>query len=254
MSRSATGNPLQASILAASYLLLFAYIGIYLPWFPPLLGERGFDARMIGFALALVSVSRIVLPPAWGLLADRLSARKPILIACSLLAGLAMLVQAVPQGPGSRMAWLFVHGFFLVPLFPLMDAVTLGVLGSRADQYGRVRLWGSIGFIAASLGFGALARRSGTSLVPWAAGLPLIATALLVPLLRAPPGPATAPGTAGPARGSAPMPWRLLVPLILAAACGQASHGPYYAFFTLQMEARGLAPLWIGSLWAWGVL
>jgi PPP family 3-phenylpropionic acid transporter len=241
--------------LAGLYLLLFAYIGVYMPWIPPLLESRGFDVRMIGVGLALVSVSRVALPPLWGLLADRMRARRRILSSCAMFAGAAMVAQAAGWSPAARMFWLFVHGFFLVPLFPLLDALTLAVLGGGAERYGRVRLWGSIGFIVASLGAGALVHRAGIGVVPWLAGLPLLVGAILVPLL----GEAASDARAAPSRrrerdaSSPPMPWRRLAPVIAAATLGQASHGPYYAFFTLQMDQRGLDPEWIGALWAWGV-
>ncbi len=242
-------------VLAAVYLLLFGYVGIYLPWFPPLLAERGFGPGAIGVSLALVSLSRVVLPPLWGVVADRLRARRRILVVCALCAGAAMAVQAADWSPASRMAWLFLHGFFLVPLFPLVDALTLAVLGPHGDRYGRIRLWGSVGFVVASLGFGALVRHTGLGLVPWAAGSSLALAGVLVLGTRGPRAERR-PREIRPEPGAAPraMPWALLLPLVAAAALGQASHGPYYAFFTLQMEARALAPTWIGALWAWGVV
>lgn len=242
-------------VLAAVYLLLFGYVGIYLPWFPPLLAERGFGPQEIGFSLALVSISRVVLPPLWGLIADRLRSRRRILVVCALLAGAAMSLQAADWTQGSRMAWLFVHGFFLVPLFPLVDAVTLAALGPRSELYGKIRLWGSVGFIVASLGFGAIVRQGGLFLVPWGAGLSLALAGLLVIGIGGVSGagsPAGAPAV--PRTRPRRMPWSLLLPLIGAAALGQASHGPYYAFFTLQMEEQGLAPTSIGALWAWAVV
>ena len=42
--------------------------------------------------------------------------------------------------------------------------------------------------------------------------------------------------------------------LLLAAALMQASHGPYYVFFSIYLEAEGFEPGVIGALWSLGVI
>ena len=41
--------------------------------------------------------------------------------------------------------------FFLSAALPLIEVTTLTHLGERTAQYGRIRVWGSVGFIAAVL-------------------------------------------------------------------------------------------------------
>lgn len=245
-------NPNLAWKLAAFYFLLFAYLGVFLPWLPPLLARRGLDAAAIGLALATVQVSRALLPPLWGLLADRLSRKRSLLAIAAFAAGACLIALSIPGPNGLIFAWLFLHGFFLVPLFPLAETLTMGALGRRPQRYGRIRLWGSVGFLVTSFGLGLVVDLQGWSpaLLPWLMGLPLVLAGVLALILpETPEAPAASPR---PAKRS--LPWRWLLPVLVAAGLGQGSHGPYYAFFTLQMEGRGVSASVIGALWAWGVV
>jgi PPP family 3-phenylpropionic acid transporter len=244
-----------ARALSSFYFLLFAYIGVLLPWFPPLLEQRGFSASLIGLALLTIQVPRALLPPLWGLAADRLGRPRRILALSSITAGVAFAAIGVGSGVPVVLALLLAHGFFVVPVFPLAETLTFAQLGGRGGSYGRVRLWGSIGFIVASLAMGRFVGAAGLEIVPWVTGGLLAAAGLIALTLR--PGPELAkpaPARAGGARAAASFPWRRFLPLLICATLGQASHGPYYTFFTIQLERAGVAALVIGALWAWAVI
>jgi len=241
-------------LLALFYFLNFATIGAFFPWYPPLLAERGFGPALIGTALATGSISRMIFTPLWGDLADRYHARREIMGSCTMLAAACLGGTALATSVAGTLAWIFLYGFFVVPIFPLAEATAFSLLGDRAERYGRVRLWGSIGFVVTSQGLGLLVRPLGLAIVPWvAAGLLALASLVAFALpgrdsVRAEVLPGAAPGGL-----RAPLPWRPLLAVFVAAALGQAAHGPYYDFFTLQMGARGVATWAIGSLWTLGV-
>ena len=254
-------------LVALFYFLNFATVGAFFPWYPPLLAERGFGPALIGTALATGSIARMVFTPFWGYLADRWHARREIMASCTLLAAVCLAGTALAQSVTATLAWIFLYGFFVVPIFPLAEAATFALLGERRERYGRVRLWGSLGFIVTSQGLGLLVRPLGLGVVPWiAAGFMAAAGAVALAL----PGRETSRAEAAPREGLDPaaaeaaadhslgalraaLPWRTLLVVFVAAALGQAAHGPYYDFFTLQMDARGVAPWTIGSLWTLGV-
>jgi PPP family 3-phenylpropionic acid transporter len=244
----------QAAIrrLAGYYLFLFAYLGVYLPWLPPLLQSRGFSPALIGTALGVVQLVRSVLSPALGWGADRLPTKNLLLASSSIVAGLVLFTLSGPWSPTAILLLLALHGVFLAPLFPLAEMLTLGTLGRESPRYGRIRLWGSIGFLVTSLGLAVGGGKQGVDpdLVPFALGAPLVLGGLLVIRARTPAadvGPA-------PRADAQRMPWLALAGVYVAAGLGQGSHGPYYAFFTIQMQELGVSDLTIGALWAWGVL
>lgn len=234
------------------YFLNFATIGAFFPWFPPYLAQHGYSAGMIGMALALPSVARMTMTPFWGLAADRLRAPRGIMAAAAVLGGVVLLATGFPLPQAGMFGLLLMFGFFNVPIFPLAEAFTLGALGARRAEYGRIRLWGSLGFIATSLGLGLIVRRFGMDLVPWFCGLPMVLSGLVAWGFPREAGPVPQNPAPGPAAGA--WPWKPLLLLFAAAALGQGSHGPYYGFFTLQLTQKGVAAWLAGLLWAWAVL
>ncbi len=239
--------------LGAFYFFFFATIGFQLPWFPPWLQSIGFGSALIGAALAMGSISRVFLPPLWGILADRVGRARLILAGGALLGGACLLLVGRARSPLPVLGLLFLGGFFLVPLVPLAETLTMEALGGRRERYGRVRLWGSLGFIVTAWGFGALVPRVGLAPVPFLAGACLgLAGAVALAVPR--PSPASGRPAGVRENGGEPFPWRHFGPLLAAAALGQGSHGAYYAFFTLELEGRGVAPGLAGFLWALGVL
>jgi PPP family 3-phenylpropionic acid transporter len=136
-------------------------------------------------------------------------------------------------------------------LMPLGDTITLGAVRSEGLDYGRIRLWGSVSFIVASIASGAaLASSSGErvlQLVLGASVLVLLAC-LSVPSIRPVEGGARIAGI-GAVAGD-PRFWVF----ILAASALQASHQVYYGFGTLYWRSLDFSDPTIGWLWAEGVL
>jgi len=236
--------------LCAFYFLVFCGAGVFMPWFPPFLAERGFSPARLGLALGLSSVCRAFVPPLWGWLVDRFNVRRATIVIGTALSGLALLATARPASPDVLFALLLVYGILVSPVMPLTESITLGALGKRGNAYGRIRLWGSIGFVVTALGLGLIVRRVGLAAAPWLAGGAFIAAA----------GAAVGFPAAETSRRRPPSRRRLaalarrLAPVLVVAALGQAAHGPYYTFFTLDLTRRGVAPWLVGSLWAWAVI
>ncbi|MDH5471023.1 MAG: MFS transporter, partial [Gammaproteobacteria bacterium] len=118
-------------------------------------------------------------------------------------------------------------------------------------RYSGIRLWGSVGFILAVALLGPVLDR-------WGAGLlPVIVLALFAFIWL---GSLSVPESAAAylPLDQAPLMHVLRRPLVLSLLCVcflvQASHGPYYAFYTLYLEDAGYSTAVIGQLWALGVV
>ncbi len=225
-------------------------VGVYAPWLPLLLKDHGLPAAFIGLSLSVVAICRAFLLPLWGIAADRARSKRRILAITAALSGITILALLARMPLGLTLLCLLVFGFFFVPVVPLTETLTLALLGGRRERYGSVRLWGSFGFIATSLGLGIVVRFTGIGIVPVALALPLLITAVIAAgVQEAPSAPAIACRTAIRA-----LPWRRLAWVLTAATLGQATHGPYYAYFTVRLADRGVSTTVIGALWALGVL
>jgi MFS transporter, PPP family, 3-phenylpropionic acid transporter len=175
MSRAALLQP--AGRLSAFYAAIFLVAGIQLPFWPVWLANRGLSAHEIGFILAVAIWAKVLATPAIGAIADRSGARRAVMGA---LAATAFVSYAAMTPVTSFWVLALLNLIALTTqsaLMPLGDTVTLAV--SRSDRlgYGRIRVWGSVSFILASLASGAaLASSSAEQVLPLVLG----ASALLL--------------------------------------------------------------------------
>src|SRR6266850_3910748 len=135
--------------LGAFYFVFFVYAGLWVAYLPPYLAARGLGAAQIAWVLALPQLARIVAPAAWGALADRTGAQRAIVVfACAANAACFALLPFV--GGFAGIAWLMaLSSLVSTAALPLVEAITLGALAGQPGRYGPIRLWGSVGFMAA---------------------------------------------------------------------------------------------------------
>jgi PPP family 3-phenylpropionic acid transporter len=135
---------------------------------------------------------------------------------------------------------------------PLFEAVTLGHLGQQTARYSRIRLWGSVGFIAFVWLIGQLL--DGELAL---ARLPELITGLLILQwcisLAVPPAREMRHADDNASLLGILRRGEVLV-FFFAALLLQVSHGPYYAFFSLYLEQLNYSDTAIGQLWALGVI
>lgn len=236
--------------LKVGYFAYFAAIGVFQPYWPVALAAHGFLPDAIGLLMAAVSGVRIVAPLVQERLAARLGDRARSLgvtaaVAAALVPVLALAHELVPALVAIMLFSLCVNG-----LMPVYDAVAVDLLGGGGHRYGRVRLWGSVGYIVASFIVGAAVARLGPATIPFALCACLVATAIVCRWLPArrtvAPGVASLPG--GLLRGGPG--WWLLVVCFLQLA----SFGGYYSFYSLYLQHYGYSGQQIGLYWALGVI
>ncbi|SEO68140.1 MFS transporter [Aquisalimonas asiatica] len=237
--------------LSAFYLFFFAVLGGLAPYWGPYLAAEGFSAAQIGQLIAILHATKIVAPNLWGVIADRTGRRMAVV----RIGALAAMLTFTGVLLGSTFWWIalvmVLFSFFWNAALPQFEANTLNHLGRADHRYSRIRLWGSVGFIIAVVGFGELIDRFGVHILPWL---------LLVMFAGLWVASQVAPGARQPVRRhhSDPILSVLLRPdvigFFLACFLLKASHGPYYAFFSIYLEDAGYSSSMIGILWAVGVV
>lgn len=236
--------------LSGFYFFYFAYLGTFAPFFSLYLDGAGLTPFHIGVVMALPQVTRIIAPHLWSWLADRTST--PVRVV--RYTGIAGCVVFLPIFAGTQVALIvltiFAMTFFWSAALPLMEATTLTHLGDETSRYGRVRVWGSIGFIAAVIGVGHLLDFVTLQAVPvlvFAMMLGILGCVFIVP-----EAPVVHHG--GEMSVSSVMLKPEVIALIGAGAFMSAAHGPYYTFFSIHLVAQGYSKSATGWLWALGVI
>jgi len=244
-----------AARLRLFYFLYYGSIGAFLPYMAPYLQGLGFSGAEIG---SVQMVGPLVAGPAalaWALAADRLGAPARALRLATVWSLAAMAFLPIARTPGVLAAVLFFHALGVAAVVPLVDSVALEWVRTQPGlSYGRVRLFGSLGFIALAQGLGILlaARgdRPGDVLVPLAVVAAVAGYALTARRLPAPPVPEVRPGLADL--------WGLfadprLFLLLGASALHWAGCAPFHLFYGVFIRDLGLSSSLTGLGMAVGV-
>lgn len=231
--------------------MYFAFVGAFVPYWSLYLKSLEFTSLQIGMLMSLLQVTRIFAPNLWGWLADH-SGKGVRLV--QVAAGLSLL-SYLGVFTGTSFAWLFfvmaLMSFFWSASLPLMEAITLGHLGDGASGYGRIRLWGSIGFILAVVGLGYV-----LDFAPIRALLWIVLGLKLGVLLFAHWIPEPRPTLHQ--ESHAPVAVILRRPEVMAFLAATflmaAAHGVYYTFYSIYLVEHGYSKGVVGWLWSAGVL
>ncbi len=236
------------------YAFLFFELGVNLPFFPLWLQAQSLGADAIGIILAAPLLTRIAANPIVGALADRSGRISTALSICAVLVAMGTALLGIVASFWPILIAVIAIALAQGPLIALADAMTLGRLAEEPQSeltYGRIRLWGSIGFAVANL-------VAGWSL-EWFAAPSIIVLLLLSAVLTA--GAAIRCGGQAGRRpkvaassGALRRPSLLLLGTVAGAALVQASHAAFYGFGTLHWRANGMSGAAMGGLWAVGVL
>jgi PPP family 3-phenylpropionic acid transporter len=238
--------------LSAYFCAYFLYAGALVPYFSLYLAARGYGAGEIAVVLAMPQLARVAAPAFWGWLADRSGAARGIVVfsAAVLLAGFALM--HLVDGYAGVVALMLVMSLLSAGALPLVEALTLGSLGTRIERYGPIRLWGSVGFVAGVLATGAwLDAHPPQSLLGVIVLLAALtfAVSFLVPAARV-----AAAGGLGEAGLGAVLLRPAVLAFFAASLCMNAAHGTLYAFYSIYLDAEGYSKTAIGVLWTIGVL
>ncbi|MEZ5931668.1 MAG: MFS transporter [Alphaproteobacteria bacterium] len=237
--------------LAFFYGAIFASVGIFLPYWPVWLESRGLAPVEIGLIIGASFWPRIVTSLLVPYLADRLGRRRLMMTLTTGLTLLGLLCFALVSEFWMFMALGLLTGATWSCILPLAEAISLERVASERLDYGRIRLWGSITFVAMSVLGGMALERAGAPIIFTL----LIATTSLTLLacLTMPEGAPRAHDAEPPRLG------RLFVRrdlwlLAIAASMIQASHTLLYNFGSIHWRAAGHSETVIGWLWAEGVI
>lgn len=237
--------------LSGFYFFNFGALGGFFPFLPLLLAERGLTAEEISWVMVIIPAANLVIPPLWGLIADALRARLALLRIAAIGAAGAMLLFAPAWKLAGSLLAATALSLFRAPLTSLADATAGGVLARSGGDFGRIRVWGSVGFGLFVFAIGqANPSRHPLVMVVAAAVAYLLSAAATLPL-KTPPSPKA--GNVLSSVGAI-----LVEPPILALLAANAfhyvAHGAYDALFSLHLRGIGFGDGFVGSAWMVGIV
>lgn len=239
--------------LRAYYFAYFMMVGAYVPFLPGWLRANGIRGFEMGLIMALTYATSVVAPPIVGVLADALGLHRWLLrVACAgsvlCFGALALVVSA---GPMPSFAFVFtvilVSAFFRPSLNMLADVAAL----EHGHSYGRIRMWGSLGFIATAGTLGGLIDTTAPAPLIIVITLSLVialgCTFLFPPSSKRPPAPVWA--EASTLLRQPYFRW-----FLVASFLSQVAHIAYDLCLSLHVRDLGGSDAVAGGFWALGAV
>jgi PPP family 3-phenylpropionic acid transporter len=230
--------------LGAFYFFYFALIGVYIIYLPKMLIVHGFSASQVGIIYAAAPMMRFLLPFVFRRfvgLDDRMYQA-----ALGIMLGAVLLFGVLVDSFGLYLVANLFYGAAMGVVLPYADTIALQVI--TKERYGKVRLWGSLGFIAVALWMGqVLSTLDQTFGYLAAASLLTVATGLY--LVRFDPHRDAPVDRESERAFSLRQYWAFWASAFLL----QVSFGGFYNFFTIYESAHGISQATISYLWSFGV-
>ena len=248
------------SALSASY---FAHVGFFNPYLPLWLQEKGLTLFSISLLISVQSATRLAAPYGWGWLSDHTGERIKLLrFAATSALVLSFGLWFNPWLPASTagVAWVAVVLFMMFlqtsAMMPMNESAMAhlvtrgGVFDGRL--YGRVRLWGSLGFLLTVFAAGAWFEGFGMDRLPhWNTAM-LLAVALST---WAMPDQKEAVPVHQEKQPIWPVLRQSQVQWFFASLFFHVlAHMSIYAFLSLYLDSLGYSKTMIGVLWSVGVM
>jgi PPP family 3-phenylpropionic acid transporter len=215
------------------------------------LGYAGFYVASFG-VLGAQTLARTLAGTFWAQQVDRRGDARGVLLALSSAALVAFALFGALPALWAVLA-AFVFGSVFSPMYPIVDAAAMRAASTSGYSFGRVRMVGSIAYLAAILAVGAWLDARGFGPV-----FPLVAGGIALMVVAAAALPRRHAPLAAPAGGVAPW-WSLLASrpllwLLVATALIQGSHATFYNFSAVHWIDHGISKTVAGAIWAEGIL
>lgn len=243
--------PRQSSSFALFFFGYYGYIGVFAPYASLYFADRGMTVAQIGVLMSLMHVMRIFGPNLWGWAADYRQQRVAVL----QLTAVAAVAAAAGLFAGEGFAYLFI-AMVVLNLFtsaqgPLSEALMLSEMRGDLTHYGRLRLWGSVGFILTVTVAGPLLDWRGIGLLPF-----LVLALLVVVLIASLRMKESAQVKMCQATPSvlALLRRRDVRAFFLSAFLMIAAHAALYVYYSLYLAQIGYSNTVIGLMWSLGVV
>ncbi|MDY7372079.1 MFS transporter [Acinetobacter oleivorans] len=239
--------------LGGFYFFYYSIVGTFMPYWNLYLQDQGFNYQEIGVLSSIAIVTRFFAPLVWGWVADK-SGKRMLLVrlATWMESCIWLAIFIVPNTFQSIALLMLIFSFFQNAILAQFEGVTLFWLGDqKAKLYGKIRKWGSVGFIVGVFVIGALLEIVPISMLP----ILLLIIASLAFIwsftIREPDGAPTSQKKLEPLLPVLKRP--TVAAFFIIEFILLFSHAPFYSFYSNFLKSLNFSTTEIGFLWAMGV-
>lgn len=138
----------------------FAYLGLFFKFFSIFLkDELGFDEEQIGFIFMMVPLTHIFVTFLLGFISNKFRQEERLLRILTLMSFVFSVFYLFidKDTENAFLAYIIVTillSIFRNPIMPIVDSTTLAYVMKHGGSYSGIRVWGSVGFIFATIVLG----------------------------------------------------------------------------------------------------
>ncbi len=243
----------QVAPFAALSATYFAHIGFFNPYLPLWLQHLGQPILVISLLTAVQPLTRIFAPYIWGTVSDRTGERVRLLRWSAFVALLGSAGLWWNGGPAWIALVLLVVFTHTSSMMSLTEAAMSHLVAGDWGRYGRIRLWGSLGFMVTVFVAGWWFDHFGMGHFQAWTALTLVAvlgcTLWLPDAREKPAGAPVVHEPVGPVLRQPAVRW-----FFASLFFHVMAHVTIHAFFSLYLDAQGYSKAIIGALWAVSVV
>jgi len=236
----------EGIVLRGLYFLFYGSGASWYPFFNVYLQQVGLSGVQIGTLSAIRPAVMVLTQPLWGVVAD-LWGRWRTLFLTMLLAAVSVLGFAWGAGFWFLLLWTVLQAFLSNPVGPLVDSLVLDYLESESGlSYGRLRLWGAVGWALLSYVAGRVITGRDMRLI-FVCGAVLMLSGWGLALCTPRKTGATTHTPGSDWRGIGPLLRnRRLVTFLILVALLYVGASPAFSFFSVYMNELGASRQMIG--------
>lgn len=243
----------MGAIISLHWYFALGALGVFFPFYSLYLRENaGLSGTEVGLVMAAMPTAAILAQPLWGRIADRTGARTTVLTLVTLGAAAGYTALGFASGFNGLLVGSAMTSAFASAVIPITVSVSFALLGDNAAaRFGRVRVWGTVGFLFTVVAFPLLldlmtspearaAAPSGVSQPRLGLMLPATACCLVIAALISAKMPRGGSESVRAARGD----WRQIM-----------THGPFVRLLLFMFGAyaciqgpMALFPIYVSSL------
>ncbi len=238
--------------LSAFYLIYFAALGLFSPYWGAYLETRGLAHWQIALVMSMWFGTRALAPMPWAWLSERYGRNEAWLRIGAVGTLLSFALFLLPLNFAALLVVMAVFAALYNAIMPQFEAMTLAHLGARRSLYGRIRVWGSVGFALTVTSAGVVLEQLGYAVLPWVL-LPLFAALAVAAWVNPDPAGLRDSPRVPFAQVKARLADGSVKRLLLVALLMQLAHGPYYVYFAIYLDQQGFGASWVGAYWAVGL-
>ena len=238
--------------LSRFYFFYYFFVGLFTPYWGLYLQDLKFNPLQIGILLSLFQFSRIIAPNFWGWLADHTGQRTKWIRVTAFFGFLGFCAVFWADTFYLMFFSMMAMSIFTSSTLPLVESLTLSHLSTSKGNsgYTRIRLWGSVGFIAAALILGYLIDLFTVQSLVWALLLTQGTIFILTCYI-----PEKKDKAVYLIKRSIFAVIRNPEVICILLGCGLmvSSHGLLYNFYSIFLKSNDYSSFSIGLLWSIGV-